>query len=397
MLSTRRAIFTCLGAIAVFAIDAHFTIAPVSPEVVFDRAVAKLRERGEPTTLADLAPPPIPDEKNAAVALHEATQWRWDTGVRFGTYLATPGKWTEEDRSMVREQVRSLAPFYRGLEEVAARPQWRELWDWTENPFRQRALLLGLHDSLNPLRARVYSAREDELTDIFVSTAGLVDRIEPNLPFTWGYYVSLGWKSEPARWLHAVANRPGLDAARLRPVLEPMLARASADRGPPATLFRQERVWIIAMWRDWIDSPQGREERYAQIGKWLSALRSIEEVLKSGEVDPARAVARSRELESSASTWDGAFAPFRAYAEQAARVRLARVALALLAYEQTRGAWPESLSALAPMFPDGVPTDPYTDSPFVYRRESDGVLLAAAQPEEEASERIEHRLVWHLD
>jgi hypothetical protein len=61
-----------------------------------------------------------------------------------------------------------------------------------------------------------------------------------------------------------------------------------------------------------------------------------------------------------------------------AAARLARVALAAADLRATHGDFPASLDELRPMFPDGVPLDPYTDAPFVYERTAAGVRIASA-------------------
>ncbi len=56
-------------------------------------------------------------------------------------------------------------------------------------------------------------------------------------------------------------------------------------------------------------------------------------------------------------------------------VRLARTGLALAAYRQDHGRFPESLDALAPRYVRSVPIDPFSDTAFKYRRVDKGYLL----------------------
>jgi len=84
-----------------------------------------------------------------------------------------------------------------------------------------------------------------------------------------------------------------------------------------------------------------------------------------------------------------------------AATRLARVALAAAEHRATHGDFPASLDELKPMFPDGVPLDPFTDAAFVYEKTATGVRIASAgrladdRPIDEATLR-ERVLVWEL-
>ena len=66
-------------------------------------------------------------------------------------------------------------------------------------------------------------------------------------------------------------------------------------------------------------------------------------------------------------------------------VAVARVALGLAAQRQTAGDYPADLAELAPLFPDGMPTDPRVEGPLGYRHEEDGrvTLVPAAGREGE--------------
>jgi hypothetical protein len=89
------------------------------------------------------------------------------------------------------------------------------------------------------------------------------------------------------------------------------------------------------------------------------------------------------------------------YAQVDAQTRLARIALAAAEHRATHGDFPASLDELRPMFPDGVPIDPYTDAPFVYGKIATGVRIASAGrlAEDAALDEVtlrERCLVWEL-
>src|SRR5207247_290315 len=90
-----------------------------------------------------------------------------------------------------------------------------------------------------------------------------------------------------------------------------------------------------------------------------------------------------------------------ALAASDARVRLARVALALGEFRATHGDFPSSLDDLRSAFPDGLPLDPFTDAPFVYERVPDGVRVAsrgrlASEPAMIFDEAAADVLGWEL-
>ena len=60
-----------------------------------------------------------------------------------------------------------------------------------------------------------------------------------------------------------------------------------------------------------------------------------------------------------------------------AAMRLGRIALAACEHRRLHGMWPASTDELAPLFPDGVPGDPFTGTPVVVWRAGDHLTLRA--------------------
>ena len=69
-------------------------------------------------------------------------------------------------------------------------------------------------------------------------------------------------------------------------------------------------------------------------------------------------------------------------AKDAARLRAARVALAVERYRRTRGPLPETLSDLVPDFLDAVPQDPFDGEPLRYKRLEVGYVVYSVGPNE---------------
>jgi hypothetical protein len=95
----------------------------------------------------------------------------------------------------------------------------------------------------------------------------------------------------------------------------------------------------------------------------------------------------------------------RTHARREAARALARVALAAAEFREREGRWPAALDELAPMLPEGVPTDPCDGGPFDFAV-ADGKARLSARghfPEEppkgddrEEPARRAFALVWEL-
>jgi hypothetical protein len=84
-----------------------------------------------------------------------------------------------------------------------------------------------------------------------------------------------------------------------------------------------------------------------------------------------------------------------------AQRRLARVTLALAERRTASGAYPATLDELRGAFPEGMPLDPYSDTPFLYETTPTGVRVSSPGllPGETRSEDgtpLERGLVWDL-
>jgi hypothetical protein len=95
----------------------------------------------------------------------------------------------------------------------------------------------------------------------------------------------------------------------------------------------------------------------------------------------------------------------RTHARRESARALARVALAAAEFRERERRWPESLDALAPMFPEGVPVDPCDGRPFDYviadgtaRLSARGFVPEAPPRGEEQDEawRRQQALVWAI-
>ncbi len=144
-------------------------------------------------------------------------------------------------------------------------------------------------------------------------------------------------------------------------------------------VVRAQRVWMITLAPlalSGSDPPLGA--RFSPLD-WPRWTRELDRFLAPGLTargasDLSAVLARSENLA-------GLLLPRAAIAlEQTdARASLARIALAACAHHEAHGAWPATSADLAPLFPDGVPVDPFTGQPFELRIE-DGTLVLRATP-----------------
>ena len=82
-----------------------------------------------------------------------------------------------------------------------------------------------------------------------------------------------------------------------------------------------------------------------------------------------------------------------------AQIRVARMGLAALAHRQRHGSWPEYPEELAPLFPDGVPVDPFTLEPCEFALDNGVLRIEAAVPwldESPDDGREDERVSWKL-
>jgi hypothetical protein len=66
-----------------------------------------------------------------------------------------------------------------------------------------------------------------------------------------------------------------------------------------------------------------------------------------------------------------------------AKATVAQVGLALSAYNQETGSYPDDLGVLAPGFMDEIPLDPYGNEPLICRREDEGFVVYSVGPDRE--------------
>lgn len=382
----------------------------------FEARVAALRADGQPVRFEDLAEPPVPDAENAALLLQEAArlfdQRREGAPDWFDDETASP-----EERERMRAHLASLAPAFALVEQAPSRPGWHVDRRWGEGPGYRSDDIAWLGTAGRHLLWRVQTDVDEEgRTERAARTAILLLDLgeSARVPMLIGYLVREAVASTAVEVLRSAARQPGFDAALFRRLVDPPLARACRESGPPREAFAQERVFVIWL-MDAIrsgrelpaldsgdlpleGSPFSQPFLYRGANRYLDVCASA--IALSGRPEDApQAAARLR----TAGGEDGvsaavaslfsrtAAAAFEAHARSAAIRRLARVAMALLEHRQREGAWPESLAPLG-----GMPDDPYRRAPFAYERTADGARVWSGQ--DAPSDELEwDNLAWTFE
>lgn len=113
--------------------------------------IAKIKEKGEPVTLAELAPPPVPDDQNAAIIYEKAfkiidtPQGKKDLKI-IGEFLSPKNDRNAKLWSQAREAVARNKKIISLVEEAQAKPKCRFSVDWAKGLDAEYPHLAKLRD-----------------------------------------------------------------------------------------------------------------------------------------------------------------------------------------------------------------------------------------------------------
>lgn len=378
-----------------------------SARAAVEREIEKIRAKGEPVTLEDLAPPPVPDGENAAVILEPILN------------RVVASQMSEyEDRSLVDWQERLTGPFERHREEfekvlrlhagaMAAapealkRPRCRFNIDYGVELWLDTAHLVRLEHLCNLFFAeaivRASEGRTENAVESLDCAFGLAKTTEGD-PSACSKHVMLRVAEKGLGILRDISDaNPLPDHARRR-----LISRLEGlDFASAATQdIAEKRVRALTETEQVLErrhpsqthfspSPWFRPLRIRAIpfiylwdqARWL---RRAAGVLEASRLPPWEALHKIRAL------WLGVFdlpvwrAPFTRnfwqfdypyFIKIWARRDAARIALACELHRSSRGEYPERLDQLAPEFLPEIPPDPFTGKPFVYERRPGGFIV----------------------
>lgn len=364
----------------------------------FRRAIAEVRARGEPLEIEALVPPPIPDEENAAVKLNEAftmlekceEELREDPELEDWAYWIFDDKKFEENREKLSKVLaRCKEPLDLAVEALM-RPKCRFDIDYLKGPAAELPHLSRLRHlgwlffagfRLALHRSPDWAAKNIEhllaLSETLKDEPILISQLVRATLF--GFFTKALQKAEAeGPVLSGDARRDLIRKLGQCKVLEPAIRALMRDRAMFATSEFFEDPW----YGRWLPATvlAGRARYIATLTGLIDAAGRSEaefgRVAREGIPDfgsgyPGMLIDgidwdRAHESDCHATLHLLRFAALR---------DLARLALALGLHKSERGGYPDALEELAGYFPEGLPADPFTGKPFVYKRTDEGFLI----------------------
>lgn len=425
----RRMAAWSLLAAAVLVCGVTWFLVRRGPEAAMEEFVAELRARGEPVTLAEMEPPGPEPRHNGASDL--AIAYRWleaqldavdaQVGGYWSLHYAGPWDFDLEEpwnEHATAEQIEELRVFLGGLapffEQVAAATARSEIV-WPLPPSANDMSIFGppdprSHDrwrtarQLLEARASVADSPEDRLRAIESLVA--FDR-RVRLRTQLDHLLAAAHSRTDC-----VTLRDGIEAGRIDPVslrgrIDGLLTGGRVSMLP--RVLRATRMAAIDVFPSLLDgsaqksvrtvnrlldpNKQGRKrgigEKVADAvadatdglrfdwRAYLDDLRALDaQIPPEGDGDPDTDPALPQ-LEK----WLAIANLLRQLRSADAAEALARVALAACEHRANHGTWPLSSEDLSPLFPQGVPIDPYSGAPFLMALEADALTLRACPPD----------------
>ncbi|MEM8883159.1 MAG: hypothetical protein AAGD14_03735 [Planctomycetota bacterium] len=324
----------------------------------FERTVAELRAQGFTLASMEELDPEVPDERNAAILLRRAENRRIDLKLDF-LDLAP-----EEAASVVR----AADEYFALLLQAVALPEADFEIEWTQGgglmwePFE----LTSLANQALEARAGVLDPAGSH--EARLRLANLLER-PLGMALIFRATILTGVAPEIARLPNAIESRERFDAllrgcddpSRLEDALHGEVALAVnvlervVDGRAPIPIRLPRLLVDPLLCRSSTQSLLDQRDDYRiALGADGAALDRLE---RKG---PLRLPAWET---SAGSGQRGMLLILRQELEARAQLRLARIVLAVRASHERDGRWPDSLE---PLFPEGVPVDPYERKPFTY-------------------------------
>jgi hypothetical protein len=400
---------------------AAYVVTNVSAGHDLERELTLIRERGEPLTLAEAAPPPVPDEQNAALVYEQAFRQlprlegvpssaiageqqldRRDEKV-LGEFLSeASGERWRDSVEPVRQALAGTEGALVLTRQAAAMARCRFPVDWEAGAgallphypkLRSLTRLLAGHAVVAALDGNPAEAVAD-----LEAIGGMARHIAAE-PILIGQMVEYATLSAGCISLQRVMEIAPLDETACRR-LDQALTRVDLYASFEQAIQTERCIglWCFDLWRR--DPAQfaavvGSQEQ--PLGMVVRSGRMASPLLKQDELFYLRAMAaqvdrasRRERVRTLPSEEEEANVPryamvsrivlpafSRAYRKRdrmVARLRLAQWALGLHLHRQQMGAYPATLTEIGARLKEALPTDPF-GAEFLYRRQGDGYLL----------------------
>ena len=373
-----------------------------------DAVLDELRQRGEPLTFAEMAPPEIPDDQNAAILYEEAfAKFRALSEETRKRYMQLPcgdeplqGDQFQE----IREVLQSCRDVLKSAREAARKPAVRMPVEYQEYenfiPLRF-APYLRTPEGLLSFSARLNLAEnkpDPALADC--ETMLQLPQAFDNIPMIVAVLCRVRVEQRALRLVRSVLDQSEPSAAALQQIY--LQLSEEPDRQHLVQAMRGERCEWWPVLRDMIEEPftidmdwdwKDRLSCFAQRPLLIrTAVRFLSDMDKIIELTgkPSYAVADEWKAlttitltEGGISLSDGIISmilpkwetSLRLFDSGIATRESARLAIALRLYRIKHGEYPEPLGALVPDFLEKLPTDPFSGKDFIYRREGKGFIV----------------------
>jgi hypothetical protein len=394
------------------------------PEKAIQRELAKIRARGEPVTLEELAPPEIPDAQNAALIYEQAfahyqdsRAWRKISQVE-ARELA---EWTEEDTKIMREYIEENEDCLRFLHQAAEKAKCQFDLDYTFDSLTLSAVsYYGKMRNFTRLIARdaLYKANQGQIEGALESLwAGFrIGKALGDQPILTSQLVRYATDAWVVSLLQKILNENNAEQKILRRLLNQLNIEESREAFCRA--IQGERCFNSDLF-DLIQKDPSQLSGFflplpSRLNPGQSSPSTIDKIrdaifrqsarlfpkkekaffLKVAErmIELAKLPYHQSKAELHRLERDIQNAPFyyaitkrlvlntlqRIYhlqAAQEAKIGLAQLALGLKIYKAEKGKYPDTLADLVPGILPELPKDPFTGKDFVYKGEAEGFLV----------------------
>ena len=365
----------------------------------------------------DMVPPPIPDERNAAL-IYEKAVFAFRPGPTLPKKVEkayNAGEWNEEIEKAVRLHVAANEKTLALIREAVRLSECRfDVYEWSTTPFDiQLSHLSKLRELTRLLRAEALLHARDGRSRDAVETCETALRMGHALdvePFLISYLVRCAVHAIAFDTLQKVFDSRDVDAQAVLG-LAAFLKRSEEDaprqfkhamRGERAAqlatfqaTFRDLSVIASlggsgggASWMKWaapFTRPMLRMDAAASI-------RHMSNLMTAIDLPRHKALAEARALDTSVTKTVPRYCfltlmlvpavgrSMESLATDEARFRLARAALALKLTKAKEGQYPASLESLPSAIMPKPLTDPFTGKPLIYKRKGEGFIIYSVGP-----------------
>ena len=398
-------------------------LAPIAWHVIYSRVMERrwqanldvLREAGEPVTLAELAPPPVPDNENAAplylkAMAHPAIEPD-DESYPVYARVEESESLTTEELKRARLVVATAREPLEILREASRMPRCRfprdydasavdisltaPEWGKGRQAFQLLQIAARVHladgkadEAVADCLGLLKLARADQdfplrislmveyvrLRKLHDDMQGLLDGAEPSASTLQGFLGAVGDVEDRARLLRAlkgercwtiafsgelIADRPAV-LRRFDCLTSQAVKFSWAVLGPLAYRDRMAYLGIMGKWIRLADKPyheRGLAWRYGGIpmGSGLN------------QFPWGRPFTYLLDYQTHTELVN--------YDRRVVQMSSVKLAVALRLCRLNYGRYPDDLAALVPEFLDKLPTDPFSGKEFIYRKEGQGFVV----------------------